>query len=167
MFLWWQKQNELKNALKGLSGADPFVAMKYGTMDTTAATKVSKSDWQNRRGSAKGKVNTFALCLILSLSICYNHPFRSWLAEFRSVWLSSHSSVGLPSQTAPSNYSSATKQNILRNLCGSNLAITPATLTPLKWPQGEPILPAVVPHYSDSRQRELVPQPVNSPKLIL
>lgn len=39
-----RNKSELKNALKGLSGADPSVAMKYGTMDTTAATKVSKSD---------------------------------------------------------------------------------------------------------------------------
>lgn len=94
MFLWWQKW-EFKNALKGSCGADPSVVTKCGTMDTTAATEVSKSDWQK----------SVWLCASLSLSICCNYAFRSWLAEYRSVCLLSHSSAGLSPQTAPSNYS--------------------------------------------------------------
>lgn len=39
-----RNKTELKNALIGLCGADQPVAIKGGTMDTTTATKVSRSD---------------------------------------------------------------------------------------------------------------------------
>lgn len=119
----------------------------------------------DRRGSAKRKVNTLSLCLILSLSICYNYPFRSWVAGFRPVWLSSHSSAGLSPQTDPSNYGLCYKAKHTDELGWKPLTITPATLSPLQRQQGEPIPSALAPDSSDSVLRGLDPQPVSSPKL--
>lgn len=50
-----RNESEFKNALIGLCGADPSVAIKGGTTDTTAATKVSRSYWQNARRVCQGE----------------------------------------------------------------------------------------------------------------
>lgn len=96
----------------------------------------------------------------LSLNICYNH--RSGPAWPRSGLFGWPHALQLACQ--PKHFravrASATKQNILINLSRVTSPLPRATLSPFKWRQGQPILPAPAQDSSDSRQRGLDPQPV-------
>lgn len=98
-------------------------------------------------------MSTFALCLILSLSICYNHHLApGWPGSGLFGWPYTLQLACQPKHLWAVR-ASAMKQNLLMNLCGSNLTITPCypltrqmaarrahtgcTCTRLQWQQAE------------------------------
>lgn len=132
-----------KNALKG-------------TMDATNAT------WPCKPVSAKGKVSTFALCLIPYLSICYKHHLGpGWPGS--GLFGCPHT-LQLACQLThlQAGRASATKQNIQMDLCSSNLTTAPCYLLILQIAARRAHTGSTSTRLSDSRQTGLDPQPVKS-----
>lgn len=124
-----RNESEFKNALKDLCGADSSVATKCGTMDTTAATKVSKSDWLKRVCQEEGE-HTCSVPHTFPKTLLELPPFRSWWLSSRLFGCPHTLQLACHPKQLQAITASATKQNILMSLGGSLSPLPCHFLTP-------------------------------------